>query len=140
MKGVLLELYSTTLVKPKLEKTCVIAKHLTEKCIFANEGNDITSPADIHTSLKTYGGVRGSFQTVVAIDNSKEPEVNIKIPVIGQLNNFEFSDEGIVVRKAYKIGQRRLIKNNDLSNTVLSELSGMLVSIDYHFTIHSLLM
>ena len=64
---------------------------------------------------------KNRFQIAVVIDNSKEPKVKVKMPGIRQLNNFNK-------------------ENNNLSITAFSELSGMQVRIDCHFTIHSLLM
>ncbi|CAC5411471.1 unnamed protein product [Mytilus coruscus] len=66
-------------------------------------------------ALESYGGLRGAFTSVVSVDKHMEPKVSIKIPSINQLNNFKFTEAGIVVRKAYKIGHGKMFENSKLS-------------------------
>ncbi|CAC5391848.1 unnamed protein product [Mytilus coruscus] len=74
-----------------------------------------TSPFDMKQALESYGGLRGTFTSVVSVDKHMEPKVSIKIPGINQLNNFQFTEAGIVVRKAYKIGHGKMFENSKLS-------------------------
>ncbi|CAC5423772.1 unnamed protein product [Mytilus coruscus] len=82
---------------------------------YADEGHDVTSPFDMKQALESYGGLRGTFTSVVSVDKHMEPKVSIKIPGINQLNNFQFTEAGIVVRKAYKIGHGKMFENSKLS-------------------------
>lgn len=96
---------------------------------YADEGHDVTSPFDMKQALESYGGLRGTFTSVVSVDKHLEPKVSIKIPTINQLNNFQFTEAGIVVRKAYKIGNGKMFENSKLSLRQCTDIDSLKVCL-----------
>lgn len=94
---------------------------------YADEGHDITCPLDMKVALESYGGVRGTYSSVISIEQSQEPKVSVKIPGISQLNNFQFSSTGISGRKAFMVGKGRMICNESLCIPQLAGLTGIQV-------------
>lgn len=87
---------------------------------YANEGHDVLNTADMKTALESYGGVKGTDASVIAIDQVAEPKVKAKIPGISVLNNFTFTERCIVARKAYKVGSGKLIETSTIKDQNLS--------------------
>jgi hypothetical protein len=71
---------------------------------FINEGNNVTTAQEMKTALDSHGGIRNTFCSIIDIDMNLQPGVssNCKFP-ISLYNNFTFTDEGLLSRKAYKI-------------------------------------
>ncbi|CAC5417198.1 unnamed protein product [Mytilus coruscus] len=63
---------------------------------YADEGHDVTSPFDMKQALESYGGLRGTFTSVVSVDKRMEPKSVHKNGINEQLSIYE---EG-----HYKIG------------------------------------
>ncbi|CAC5373958.1 unnamed protein product [Mytilus coruscus] len=70
---------------------------------YANEGHNVLNAGDMKKALQSYGGVKGTNVCVVFIDQASEPKIKSKIPGISVLNNFAFTEIGIVARKAYQV-------------------------------------
>ena len=60
-------------------------------------------------ALESHGGVRGSRVAVAAVNLANETGGTNKIKGISKLNNFEFTEEGIRIWSAYKIGPGKLV-------------------------------
>lgn len=80
---------------------------------YLNEGHDVMSAVDIKQALESHGGIQGVVPYVVEIGPSNNPAIP-KIPGISLLHNFEYSEEGIRVWKAYQVGVGKLLKWKNL--------------------------
>ncbi|KAK3095239.1 hypothetical protein FSP39_012015 [Pinctada imbricata] len=92
-----------------------------------NEGNNILSPQDMKMALESHGGVKGTQASVVTVPNETEAKTRYKIPQITTLNNFTFTEEGIVARKAYSIGEGQIIGNTNDINLSIEKVRKMQV-------------
>ena len=75
---------------------------------YINEGHDVTNPQKMKTAILSHGGVEGVRVAVVEASINETPEER-KIAGINKLNNFEFKNDGVFVRRAYAIGKGRKI-------------------------------
>lgn len=73
-----------------------------------DEGHDIDCAADKHTALRERL-VRGVTASVSVIDEKKKSLKVTKIDGFRKLHNFTYEETGIRVRKAYGIGQGKMI-------------------------------
>ncbi|CAC5359044.1 unnamed protein product [Mytilus coruscus] len=91
---------------------------------FADEGNDILGPCDMKTALDCYGGLRGTYSSVISVSFKQETLAKkaVKIPGISYMNNFEFKEDGIYAKRAYNVGTGKFLKNADLNIAELNEL------------------
>lgn len=75
---------------------------------FCNEGNDITTAAEMRNALKERP-VKGTTASVNTVNKqAKELEVN-KVEGFSAFHNFSFEDDGVRVWKAYGIGDGKFI-------------------------------
>ena len=83
----------------------------TCKChirIYINEGHNVTTAQEMKEALLSLGGIAGV--RVAVIPCIEEPSVlEQKIPGINKLNNFAFTDDGVVAYRAYSIGRGKSI-------------------------------
>ncbi|CAC5370909.1 unnamed protein product [Mytilus coruscus] len=91
---------------------------------FADEGNDILGPCDMKTALDCYGGLRGTYSSVISVSFKQETLAKkaVKIPGISYMNNFEFKEDGIYAKRAYNVDTGKFLKNADLNIAELNEL------------------
>ena len=75
---------------------------------YINEGHDVTTAEQMKDAILSHGGVEGVRVVVVDVATQQTPEKR-KIIGINKLNNFEFRDEGVFARRAYRIGTGSLI-------------------------------
>ena len=85
------------------------ADHMSATCKnhirrYVNEGHDVTTAQQMKDAILSHGGVESVRVAVVEASIPKKPEQR-KILGINKLNNFAFQDEGILARRAYKIGE-----------------------------------
>lgn len=74
---------------------------------YINEGNNVTTAAEMKEALLSYGGVEG---VRVAILPSIEETVELrKISGISKLNNFLFTEDSLQAWRAYAIGPGKII-------------------------------
>ena len=79
---------------------------------YCNEGHDVVSAQDMHTALKERP-VKGTTATVCII---KEQHITLeinRIPNFSNLHNFEFSQEGLRIWKAFNVGPGKFIPWSD---------------------------
>ena len=80
---------------------------------YCNEGHDVLCATDMRTALSERP-VRGTTACVCSVNEKKKTlEVN-KIDGFSKFHNFKFELEGIRVRRAYGIGQGKLIPYQDI--------------------------
>lgn len=98
---------------------------------YADEGHDILNCTDIKTALESHGGVKGTRACIVSVDQQMEPKIKTKIQGISSFNNFVFSDDGITVQRAYKIGDGKniAVADKDLGLEKVTVLKVIFVSI-----------
>lgn len=84
---------------------------------YINEGHDVTTAEEMKIALLSHGGVGSVRVTVVKLLSEQLPLEKAKIPGINKLNNFQFENEGIRVRRAYAIGSGKIIKTEQGENT-----------------------
>ena len=98
--------------------------------VYLNSGHDIETPEQMKQAIESSGGIPGVRVTSCGPqDASALPK--IKINGISFLNNFEYSEQGIRVWKAYRMGEGNLMKWSDLSlppNNSLQEIKPNLSS------------
>ncbi|CAC5387358.1 unnamed protein product [Mytilus coruscus] len=69
---------------------------------YANEGHNVLNAGDMKKALEAM--------------EASEPKIKSKIPGISVLNNFVFTEIGIVARKAYQVGSGQLIQTSGISD------------------------
>ena len=76
--------------------------------IYLNAGNDIETPEQMRGAILSSGGVPGV--NVALCETVQVPKVlSSKIEGISQLSNVEYKEEGLLVWRAYGIGDGKLI-------------------------------
>ncbi|XP_078372779.1 uncharacterized protein LOC144656433 [Oculina patagonica] len=94
----------------------------TCKChirIHINEGHNVTTAHEMKEALLSHGGIAGV--RVAVIPCIEEPSVlEQKIPGINKLNNFAFTDDGLLVYRAYGIGPGKSLSLHTDSGAVTS--------------------
>ena len=83
---------------------------------YCNEGNDIVTASDMRKALEARK-VRGTTACVGKVDETKNSLEMKKLDNFSKFHNFEFEDTGIRMWKAYKIGEGKLIKNDEIYTT-----------------------
>lgn len=75
---------------------------------YINEGHNVTTAIELEEALESYGGLRGCSVSVVEINVVKQSKDRPSWPGIQSLTNFEYSEDGIRVWKAYSVGPGEL--------------------------------
>ena len=104
--------------------------------IYLNAGNDIETPEQMRDAIFSSGGVPGV--NVVFSETVQVPKVlSSKIEGVSQLSNVEYKKEGLLVWRAYGIGDGILIATDKLhcpSPSDLPILTGVTRSYSSTFT------
>ncbi|CAG2244450.1 unnamed protein product [Mytilus edulis] len=87
---------------------------------YANEGHDVLNPRSMKLALDSYGGVKGTQSCIVTVNADDEPKTKIRMPGISTYNNFNFENDGIIARKAYKVGEGHVIKTSTQYSETIS--------------------
>lgn len=114
--GVIIKNYSYS--EPAAGKSYCDAKfaHMRSKMrSFVSSGNNIKSPHDMKVAIDSGLGVAGCQTAVIDINSKKQTLHSHTWKNVSQINNLEFTSEGIIVWRAYKIGDGLLVSNNKLS-------------------------
>ena len=91
-------------------KAATIKSHMR---IYLNAGNDIETPEQMRDAILSSGGVPGV--NVALCETVQVPTVlSSKIEGISQLSNVEYKEEGLLVWRAYSIGDGKLIPTDKL--------------------------
>ena len=114
-------------------KAATIKSHMR---IYLNAGNDIETPEQMRDAILSSGGVPGV--NVALCETVQVPKVlSSKIDGISQLSNVEYKEEGLLVWRAYGIGDGKLIPTDKLhcpSPSDLPTLTGVTRSYSGAFT------
>lgn len=94
---------------------------------YAGEGHDIVSPSDMKEAIHSSHGVKGVVASVITVDNQQERRMVTKIPFISQCNNFKFTTDGVLCRKAYDVGLGHFLPAANFKDS--AQLSGFNVCI-----------
>ena len=104
--------------------------------IYLNAGNDIETPEQTRDAILSSGGVPGV--NVALCETVQVPRVlSLKIEGISQLSNVEYKKEGLLVWRAYGIGDGKLIPRDKLhcpSRAALPILTAVTRSYSSTFT------
>ena len=75
---------------------------------FINQGNSVTTEKEFEKAILSRGGIKG-VRVTLADTTIFNPFNAPKLTGISQLNNFTFSEEGVVARRAYEIGEGKFL-------------------------------
>ena len=81
--------------------------------IFCNEGHDILTANDMHTSLKERQ-VKGTTAAVCSVDESNKTVQVKKLEGFSKFHNFSFENKGIRVWRCYGIGSGKVVPYKSL--------------------------
>ena len=76
---------------------------------YVNEKHDVVTAAAMKEALESHGGITGCRTAVAAINTVNETGGTNKLKGISKFNNFEFTEDGIRVWRAYQIGPGSLV-------------------------------
>ena len=71
---------------------------------FLNEGNDLMSPEQVKKALESHDGVRSVVLYVVEYSESASKCLTLRVPDVGLLHNYQYSNGSLKLWKAYNIG------------------------------------
>ena len=91
-----------------------------------NEGHDVQNASEFKEAVSSNGGINGV--RVVLVDAGTEGKCvipQVKLPGVRFLNNFQYSEHGVTVWKAYEVGRGKLINQSQIEGRKLerSEIS-----------------
>ena len=79
-------------------------------------GHEVMTAQQLKEAIDSYRGVRGCRAAVVEVNTKKQTTGTHKISGISQLNNFQYTqDGGIIVWKAFRVGEGKRISKQELS-------------------------
>ena len=93
-------------------------KFVQVKChvkAFINQGNSVTTEKEFEKAILSRGGIKG-VRVTLADTTIFNPFNAPKLTGISQLNNFTFSEEGVVARRAYEIGEGKFLPWSSLDS------------------------
>ena len=85
------------------------------------------SPSDNKEAIHSSHGVKGVVASVIIIDNQHSRRMVTKIPFISQCNNFKFTTDGLLCRKAYDVSLGHFLPAANFKDS--AQLSGFNVCI-----------
>ena len=83
--------------------------------VFINQGNSVNTEKEFEKAILSRGGIKGVRVTLADI-TIFNPFNAPKLTGISQLNNFTFSEEGVVARRAYEIGEGKFLPWSSLDS------------------------
>ena len=83
---------------------------------FINQGNSVTTEKEFEKAILSRGGIKGVRVTLADTTAIFNPFKAPKLTGISQLNNFTFSEEGVVARRAYEIGEGKFLPWSSLDS------------------------
>jgi hypothetical protein len=88
---------------------------------YINEGHDVQNAQDLRDAIISEGGLNGVRVALVDADDtemkSKLPQV--KLAGISFLDNFEYSDKGVKVWKAFEVGKGKLLNQSEIEGNYI---------------------
>lgn len=75
---------------------------------YLNEGHDVSDAKELQEALLSHNGVPGARISLLHDPHCDPETLSEKWPGISKINNFEFTDDGIKVWKAYKVGAGKI--------------------------------
>ena len=88
---------------------------------FVDEGHDVLTATDLRDAILSNNGVRGARVTVVNAEDVKQSQAS-KWEGVSNLNNFMYKDDGVVVWRAYNIGEGKTMLWSQLKGRVTATL------------------
>ncbi|KAI8493831.1 hypothetical protein Bbelb_281780 [Branchiostoma belcheri] len=86
-------------------KAATVKSHIKS---WINEGHNVETADEFKTAVESHGGIPGVKVFLCEVD-TEETVTSIKLDGISKLNNFEFTEAGLRVWRAYNIGEGNLI-------------------------------
>ena len=93
-----------------------------------NQGNSVTTAKELESAILSQGGIKGV--RVAVVDTTPNQAVSHKLTGISKLNNFTFSDEGLKVQRAYKIGNGKDFAWKSVEGILFLNLFNNMVAIN----------
>jgi len=88
-------------------KAATIKAHVRR---FINEGHDVKTALDFKEAMLSNGGIEGT--RIVIVDASTTGDLpQVKWDGVSSLNNFQYSESGITVWRAYNVGEGKIIRD-----------------------------
>jgi len=82
---------------------------------YVNAGHDVENASDMKRALDSYSGVRGCRASVVKVNTSAQQIHSHNWTGVQMFSNFQFSEGGIRMWKAYNIGQGKFVHYQKLT-------------------------
>ena len=101
----------------------LLIAHLRQKVrVFVANGNDVRFPEDLKKALDSTGGVSGCQTAVVETNYGYQNLFSHRLKDVASISTVDVEGHGLLLHKAYKIGQGRCIENVEaLINQVQGE-------------------
>ena len=96
-------------------KAAVVKAHVRR---YVNEGHDVKTAYDFKEAILSYGGIKGVRVAVVDASPPPTSVTSSKWDGISFLNNFSFSEDGIVTWRAYNVGKGKLVTRKTLQGNI----------------------
>ncbi|CAF1507708.1 unnamed protein product, partial [Didymodactylos carnosus] len=74
-----------------------------------NAGHDVLSASDLKLGFESYGGVKNLKVLVAEKDYKAKPLAKGSIPEVSSVRSIEYTDDGMLIRKASGIGKGKLV-------------------------------
>ncbi|KAK3731873.1 hypothetical protein QZH41_000338 [Actinostola sp. cb2023] len=112
--------------KGPCDRSSAHQKAHVNRCL--NEGNDIISAEDIKKALELHGGVKNVVPYVIELPECTNKSSPPRIQDISLLHNYQYSDKGLRMWKAFDIGEGKLVSWQDLDK------DGLVLPLDLRIT------
>ena len=97
-------------------KAATIKAHVRR---FINEGHDVQNALDFKEAMLSNGGIEGTRIVVVDASTVRDCQPQVKWDGVSSLNNFQYSESGITVWRAYKVGEGKIVKGIQTQGTYI---------------------
>jgi hypothetical protein len=83
---------------------------------YVNEGHNVQCAQDLRDAVLSEGGLSGVRVALVDADDTtiKSEVPLVKLPGISYLNNFEYTNKGVKVWKAFEVGTGKFLKRSEI--------------------------
>ena len=104
-----------------------------------NEGNDVQNSKEFEEAMLSSGGLNGVRVARVDVGAGVKCVLPyIKLPGVSSLSNFQYSEQGVIVWRAFEVGQRKLIQQSEIEGTKTKYLVFLTNEIIFFFVIELL--
>jgi len=95
-------------------KAATIKAHVRR---FINEGHDVQTALDFKEVMLSNGGIEGTRIFVADASTVRDSQPQVKLEGVSSLNNFRYSEGGITVWRAYKVGEGKIVQGIQTQST-----------------------